>query len=117
MAISTIKDRIDRTKATHHENYIFPTSASLISDNNDKYTIQHDGICFIQYRHSTMTFSQFQCLLNGIPIVPDYINNDTLNAVNNGVFSFPVHRGDVVSVNFYQNYTMNMIKLRNLYVV
>lgn len=117
MAVSTIKNRIDRTKATHYEDYTFPTSASLISNNNNKYTIQHDGTCFIQYKHSSMQFSQFNCLLNDICVTPEYINNGETTAKNRGAFSFPVHRGDVVSVSFYEMYTMDKIQLRNLYVV
>lgn len=118
MAVSTIKDRIDRTKATHREEYTFPNSGSSVSNNNNKYTIQHDGICFIHYRFSDMQFSQFMCYINDISVTgPTYISNFNVGNMSGGIFSFPVHRGDVVSVSFYQSYTMSWINLNNLYVV
>lgn len=96
--------------------YEFPTSASAISDGNNVYTCPSDGFVFIYYQYANSSYSQFIPKVNGKTLLPQTITSGSGNWNGLvGVLSFPVEKGDTVSVEFYSTFTMMRITLQLRY--
>ena len=93
------------------EEYSFPTSASDTSA-SASYTVQHDGYAFLRYTFADSTYSQFYTAINGTAIGCGNVTSGSgnLNGMA-GYVTFPVKKGDVVSVGFYSSFAMKMIYL------
>lgn len=98
------------TPTSLKQSYTFPTSASEISDNNNKVTITNSGVAFITYAFKNQNYSQFTLNVNGINLPTITSGNNVCTALT-GRFAFPVKKGDVLTVSFYQSYGMNSIGL------
>lgn len=102
----TLDDKVDNgLSTTAKQTYSFPTSASAVSNNNDKVTILKNGFAIFTVSFSSMTYSQIVILVNGAVIA--YPTSGNANLVSHRtIVTFPVKKGDVVSVSFYSTYTV-----------
>ena len=101
-----------------HTDYAFPCYASEVSDNNNKYIVQYNGIAVIKIIFDSNLYSQIAILLNGNYITPDneMITSGGINLeYHRRYFQFPVFAGDEISVSFYTTYGVLSAKLRLLY--
>ena len=99
-----------------YDYYNFPTSASEVSGNNNKYTVLHDGVAILTYVFSNMTYSQFSIILNEVQMHDGMITsgNNNFNGLRS-TLTFPVKKGDVVRVSFFSTFTMTSLQLRCFY--
>lgn len=107
-----IKELNSATKVSDalKESYIFPKSASEVSDGNDEYTVRTNGIAFLRYQFNNQQYSQFTLRINNV--IVGMFNCGNTPTYLQSMISFPVRKDDKIKVDFYSSFAMQDISLR-----